>query len=182
MWGKHLISQLEITEKFCYYPPHRTWHRRPWKTEKMLLLPPPTDESSRLLEITEKTPEIQQAQLGSSAIFIKMFDNCSDVFCFIYSVDVPEPLQPSPSLSLRSPFASSKISSFLRCSNRVTPPPTHTHTLPIALFSSLLLPYVFHLQLTFAMFRSRAATVARERFFNRVVKTNLFQLGVWGAL
>ena len=24
--------------------------------------------------------------------------------------------------------------------------------------------------------------VARERFFNRVVKTNLFQLGVWGAL
>ena len=23
-------------------------------------------------------------------------------------------------------------------------------------------------------------TVARERFFNRVVKTNLFQLGVWG--
>ena len=23
MWGKHLISQLEITETFCYYPPHR---------------------------------------------------------------------------------------------------------------------------------------------------------------
>ena len=25
-------------------------------------------------------------------------------------------------------------------------------------------------------------TVARERFFNRVVNINLFQLGVWGAL
>ena len=25
-----------------------------------------------------------------------------------------------------------------------------------------------------------ADTVARERIFNRVVKTNLFQLGVWG--
>ena len=37
---------LEMTEKFCYYPP-------------------PT-ESRRLLEITEKTQEIQQAQLGSS--------------------------------------------------------------------------------------------------------------------
>ena len=47
MWGKHLISQLEITEKFCYYPP------------------PPT-ESRRLMETTEKTQEIQQAQLGSS--------------------------------------------------------------------------------------------------------------------
>ena len=28
--------------------------------------------------------------------------------------------------------------------------------------------------------RNSLDTVARERFFNRVVKTNLFQLGVWG--
>ena len=35
MWGKHLILQLEITEKLCYYRP-----------------PPPT-ESRRLLEFTE---------------------------------------------------------------------------------------------------------------------------------
>ena len=47
MLGINLISQLEITEKSCYYPP------------------PPT-ESRRLLEITEKTQEIQQPQLGSS--------------------------------------------------------------------------------------------------------------------
>ena len=35
--------------------------------EKFLLLPPPPTESRRLLEITEKTHKIPQAQLGSSA-------------------------------------------------------------------------------------------------------------------
>ena len=33
-----------------------------------MLLPPPPTESRRLLEITEKTREIQQPQLGSSAL------------------------------------------------------------------------------------------------------------------
>ena len=33
---------------------------------KILLLPPPPTESRRLLEITEKTQETEQAQLGSS--------------------------------------------------------------------------------------------------------------------
>ena len=41
-------------------------------------------------------------------------------------------------IATASTFAYSKISSFLRCSNRSPP-------LPIAPFSSLLLPYAFHL-------------------------------------
>ena len=57
MLGKNLISQLEITEKSCYYPPPAESRRLLEITEKILLLPPPT-ESRRLLEITEKTQEI----------------------------------------------------------------------------------------------------------------------------
>ena len=56
MLGKNLISQLEIAEKSCYYPP-------------------PT-ESRRLLEITEKTQEIQQPQLGSSVHVTRA--NCTE--------------------------------------------------------------------------------------------------------
>ena len=69
-----------------------------------------------------------------------LFCNCSDVFIFIYPFDVPEPFQPSPShnLAVGSTFASSKISSFLVCSNM--PPP-----FPIAPFTSLLLSYAFHI-------------------------------------
>ena len=67
MWGKHLISQLEITEKFCYYPPPHWIASAHGDHGKILPLPPPT-ESRRLLETTEKTKEIQQAQLGSSAV------------------------------------------------------------------------------------------------------------------
>ena len=56
MLGKNLISQLEMTEKFCYYPP---------------------TESRRLLEITEKTQEIQQPQLGSSEYTLQGRVSCS---------------------------------------------------------------------------------------------------------
>ena len=66
MWGKHLILQLEITEKFCYYPPPTESRRLMEITETFCHYPPPI-ESGRLLETEEKTQEIQQAQLGSSA-------------------------------------------------------------------------------------------------------------------
>ena len=62
------------------------------------------------------------------------FENCSDVFCFTSCFDVPEPFQLSPSHNHRYIF----IISFNRCSNLLTP-------LPIAPFSSLLLPYTFNL-------------------------------------
>ena len=69
------------------------------------------------------------------------FNNCSDVFSFTSSFDVPEPFQPSPfdfNFAMGSTFASSKTPSFLQCSSRLTP-------LPIAPFLSLLLPYPFHI-------------------------------------
>ena len=44
------------------------------------------------------------------------FDNCSDVFCFISSFNVPEPIQPSHlmTITIGTTLASSKISSSLR--------------------------------------------------------------------
>ena len=65
------VSTHEYQWKFLLLPPPPY---RIWSTSgdfgKILLLPPPTPtESRRLLEITEKTQEIQQAQLGSSAIY-----------------------------------------------------------------------------------------------------------------
>ena len=88
MWGKHLIWQLEITEKFCYYPPPPPNQASasgeygtillqpppplnrvgPWRSRENSATTPPPTESCRLLEITEKTQEIQQAQLGSSVL------------------------------------------------------------------------------------------------------------------
>ena len=63
---KNLISQLEITEKSCYNPPPPPLNRvGSWRSRKKSATTPPT-ESRRLLEITEKTQEIQQPQLGSS--------------------------------------------------------------------------------------------------------------------
>ena len=44
MLGKNLISQLEITEKSCYYPPPPTESRRLLEiTEKSCYYPPPTE-------------------------------------------------------------------------------------------------------------------------------------------
>ena len=41
MWGKNVISQLKITENFCYYPqPHRMWSGA-GEHGTILLLPPP---------------------------------------------------------------------------------------------------------------------------------------------
>ena len=57
-------------------------------------------------------------------------------------------------ITIGSTFASYKISSFLRCSSRLT----HIALIPS---SSLLLPFAFHLLLTLAMFRSRKARVIR---------------------
>ena len=50
------------------------------------------------------------------------FDNCPDVFYLISSFDVPEPFQPSHSHNhrYRSHHCYLKISSFLRCSNKLT--------------------------------------------------------------
>ena len=45
-------------EHCCYYP------------GKILLLPPPPTESRRLVEITEKTQEIQRPQLGTSELLL----------------------------------------------------------------------------------------------------------------
>ena len=83
MWGKNLSSQLKITQNSCYYPPLNRvgfWGSRKnsattspplnrvgfWGSWKNSATTPPPTESRRLLEITEKTREIQQAQLGSS--------------------------------------------------------------------------------------------------------------------
>ena len=68
MLGKNVISQLEMTEKscYCYYPPPRWIASALGDHGNIMLLPPPPTESRRLLEITEKTQEIQQPQLGSS--------------------------------------------------------------------------------------------------------------------
>ena len=87
MLGKNWISQLDITEKSCYYPPPLplnrvgSWRSRKnpattppplnrvgsWRSRKNPAITPPPTESRRLLEITDKTQEIQQPQLGSSA-------------------------------------------------------------------------------------------------------------------
>ena len=61
------------------------------------------------------------------------FDTWVDVFCLISSFDVPN----HSNHRYRFHLCYLKISSFLRCSYRLPP-------LPIAPFSSLLLPYVFH--------------------------------------
>ena len=66
MLGKNLISQLQITGKSCYYPPPTVNRVGSWRSRKNPATTPPT-ESRRLLEITEKTQEIKQPQLGSSA-------------------------------------------------------------------------------------------------------------------
>ena len=69
------------------------------------------------------------------------FCNCSDVFRFMSSFDVPEPFHPSTSLDHRHRFHPG-FPQYLLISpvfQQVHPP------LPIAPFSSLLLPYAFHL-------------------------------------
>ena len=86
MVGKNvinLISELEMTEKSCYYPPlplNRVGSRRS-RTNSATTPPPPT-ESRRLLEITEKTQEIQQPQLGSSVILNRSRN--SNIFETVY--------------------------------------------------------------------------------------------------
>ena len=73
MWGKHSISLVEITEKIpaTTPPPHRISNLvgfRRWRGKSATTPPPSPTESRRLLEITEKTQEIKQAQLGSSEV------------------------------------------------------------------------------------------------------------------
>ena len=97
MLGKKLISQLEITEKSCHYPPPPTEPRRLLEiAEKLCYYPPPPlnrvgsrrsrknsattpppTESRRFLEITEKTQEIQQPQLGSSGFILVKYGGCN---------------------------------------------------------------------------------------------------------
>ena len=70
MLGKNIILQLESTEKPCYYPPPTAEPCRLLETTDIFCYYPPPTESRRLLEITEKTQEIQQPQLGSSSILL----------------------------------------------------------------------------------------------------------------
>ena len=58
--------RVSVREKVCHYPPPLICDGF-GDHGKFLLQPPPT-ESRQLLEITEKTQEIPQAQLGSSVI------------------------------------------------------------------------------------------------------------------
>ena len=70
--------------------PHPHWSASAFGDHgKILLLPPPT-ESRRLLEITEKTQEIQQAQLGSSVI-VWVPHSSSTLLCHLSS---PPPVSP----------------------------------------------------------------------------------------
>ena len=88
MWGKELTSLIccyypppppnPITKAFLdpgkilpYYPPSS--RRLSGTPEKFCYYPPPT-ESRRLLEITEKTQETQQPQLGSSGTMCGVLD------------------------------------------------------------------------------------------------------------
>ena len=63
--------KVSVREKHSHYPPSPLICDGFGDHENFLLLPPPPTESRRLLEITEKTQEIPQAQLGSSANWIE---------------------------------------------------------------------------------------------------------------
>ena len=84
-------------------PPLRSWSAF-GDDGTILLLPPPPSESRRLLEITEEAQEIQEAQLGSSAITL---------FC-----QLPYPCITWPSVVHTSMFCSfvCKMIVVVRCS------------------------------------------------------------------
>ena len=81
--------------------------------------------------------------LGALPLYLH-FHNWSDVFSFISSFDVPKPLQHPPSHNHRYQFLPCFLQDLLMSpvfhkTSKGSPP------LLIALFSSLLLPYAFHL-------------------------------------
>ena len=79
MWGKHSISQLEITEKFCYHPPPTEPGIGVGRTRKIFATtsPSPTD-SRRLSEITETfcyyTPPLNRIGFWRSRKRLKKFN------------------------------------------------------------------------------------------------------------
>ena len=79
----NFISQLENTQKSCYYPPPSPLnHVGSWKSRKILLLPPPpAAESRRLLEITDHgnflllPPPLNRVGFWRSRKRLKKFNN-----------------------------------------------------------------------------------------------------------
>ena len=70
-----------------------------WGSRKNYATTPPPTESRRLLQITEKTQEIQQPQLGSSVFTLY---SCLFGVCFVIDVSVGLPMFRYPPTSLLS--------------------------------------------------------------------------------